>query len=177
MDSTYKTNRMGYELFGVIANFNGCGFPIAYMFLGVNDARVPEYERAPSRMDMIERFFRTLRRAGFAPVFMFSDKDLGQINGIENVFGANALRLCLWHIQRAVKLRLAGDKVQNVRYDAATAQNDFDFVNVSFLPPQDRAGKICPDISRRDEIVSMIRRHYDYHPDIPIDRGIHGSML
>ena len=167
---------MGYELFGVIANFNGCGFPIAYMFLGDNNARIiPEHERTPSRMDMIQRFFRTLRHAGFAPAFMFSDKDVGQINGIETVFGANALRLCLWHIQRAVKLRLAGDKVQSPRYDVASAQAVFDFVNPRFLPTRDRSGKLCPDSGLRDEIVVMIRRHYDLHPDIPVNRGIHSS--
>ena len=75
------------------------------MFLGVNDPRVPEYERTPLRMNMIKRFFRTLCHAGFAPVFMFPNKNLGQMNGIASVFEANALRLCLWHIQRPVKLR------------------------------------------------------------------------
>jgi hypothetical protein len=29
VDSTYKTNRAGFELFGIVANAQGSGYPIA----------------------------------------------------------------------------------------------------------------------------------------------------
>ena len=36
VDSTYKTNRSGHELFSVITSLNGIGFPIAYFLLKMN---------------------------------------------------------------------------------------------------------------------------------------------
>ena len=171
VDSTYKTNRMGYELFGVIANINGIGFPIAYMLLGMN-SNVQDDRRAPSRMEVIRRFFGALRNAGFRPTYMFTDKDRGQINAMERVWGRDVVRLCLWHFKRSVKMRLSGDKVQNPNYDPQAARQRFPFVSLDFLPSRDRSGKVYPDSDHRDAIGALVGRHYDMHPSIPFAGGM-----
>ena len=177
VDSTYKTNRLGYELFGIVANINGCGFPIAYMIFGVDETRVPENRRRPTRMDFIHRFFRCLHNNGLGPKFMFSDKDLGQINAIESVFGRFALRLCLWHLDHSVKLRFNESKTADPRYDAVAARRNYPFVSLNFLPSEDRSGKLCPDMVHREAILAMMREHYHMHPCIPIPGGMSQALV
>ncbi|KAI7849552.1 hypothetical protein BDC45DRAFT_609476 [Circinella umbellata] len=41
VDSTYKTNRPGHDLFPVVATVNGIGFPIAYFLLKMNPINPP----------------------------------------------------------------------------------------------------------------------------------------
>ncbi|KAG2214782.1 hypothetical protein INT45_011563 [Circinella minor] len=161
VDSTYKTNRTGHELFSIVASVNGIGFPIAYFLLRMNpinepinsndqsdptnhtiastdhtttintsNSPTPNIDNTPTtyaptaeeiqeatRSQLIAGFFTRLRSRGLNPRFMFTDKDEGQIDAISQVFGDNAVRLCLWHIMRAVKLQLAKPKLSNPQYN------------------------------------------------------------
>ncbi len=38
MDATYKTNRAGFELYGIVSNVLGAGFSIAYLLLDTSKA-------------------------------------------------------------------------------------------------------------------------------------------
>ncbi|KAI9491741.1 hypothetical protein BDB00DRAFT_930163 [Zychaea mexicana] len=144
VDSTYKTNRAGYELFGIVATVNGVGFPIAYMLLKLTPQSqlVNDGEDDTFRVGVIAEFFKCLKQAGLQPKFMFTDKDWGQICAILEAVWTNGrvLRLCLWHLVHSVKKRLA---------DPETAR------------PQN-----IPDEAR-----DMMRKHYNWHPLIALEGG------
>ena len=55
VDSTFKANQLGYELFGVIATVNGVGFPIAYLLLNINSAMAS----TDTRTSLITCFIRS----------------------------------------------------------------------------------------------------------------------
>ncbi|SAM02860.1 hypothetical protein [Absidia glauca] len=67
VDSTFKTNRLSCELFGVIANINGAGFPVAYFLfkhsrslLGTKRGRLGQIyneEVAHGEFDFVDRQF------------------------------------------------------------------------------------------------------------------------
>lgn len=211
VDSTYKTNRTGHELFAVVATVNGIGFPIAYFLLKMNPINTPvtrstttttatatatttnttttttpttadvpstppavnpTNEQLSTRSDLISQFFTKLRERGLRSVrFMFTDKDEGQINAIANVFGEEAVRLCLWHLMRAVKLQLAKNKLEDPQYDVEEAMRRFTFVERSFQPTENREGRRCERADHREIIVAMMRRHYDMHSNIPVGGG------
>lgn len=85
VDSTFKTNQLGYELFGVIATVHGVGFPIAYMLLRIEPSASNITE---TRTSIITQFFEKLcDNEHLRPAFFFSDKDMGQINAIEHIWG------------------------------------------------------------------------------------------
>ena len=107
IDSTYKTNREGSELFGVIANVNGAGFPVAYLL--VDTRLAPDHAITPKTI-ILESFMRSLSSMGMSPAFMHSDKDAAQMEAITRVWGNNCLRLCTWHMRRAVDRKLQSNK-------------------------------------------------------------------
>ena len=99
VDSTYKTNSDKMEVFIVLRTVLGTGFPLAYYFLsGAKELQDKQ------RKDSILDFFRALKRSvpQVQPLFFFSDKDSGQIDAIENVYGIK-VSLCLWHMKRSIK--------------------------------------------------------------------------
>ena len=215
VDSTYKTNRTGHELFSIVASVNGIGFPIAYFLLRMNpinepinsndqsdptnhtiastdhtttintsNSPTPNIDNTPTtyaptaeeiqeatRSQLIAGFFTRLRSRGLNPRFMFTDKDEGQIDAISQVFSGNAVRLCLWHLMRAVKLQLAKPKLSNPQYNINEAVNRFPFVSRQFQPTADRNGRRCENAGHREAIVVMMRKHYHMHSNILIEGG------
>jgi len=92
MDATYKTNQLGYDLYGVLASVRGTGFPIAYMLVknevGVKDAQ----------FEIVKKFLQELKERGLQPKFFFTDKDWSQIKAIEHIWPEDCwVRLCAWH--------------------------------------------------------------------------------
>ena len=80
MDATYKTNQLGYDLYGVLGSVRGAGFPVAYMLvknqLSVKDAQ----------FQAVHKFLRELKERGLRPKFFHSDKDWSQINAIRSLW-------------------------------------------------------------------------------------------
>ena len=125
------------------------------------------------RSQLIARFFGKLREKGLNPRFMFTDKDEGQINAINEVFGGDAVRLCLCHLMRAVKIQLAKPKLANPQYNINEAVNRFSFISRQFQPTGDRTGRRCESVAHRESIVVMMRKHYHMHTNIPIEGGMY----
>ena len=100
MDATYKTNQLGYDLYGVLASVRGADFPIAYMLMknqrGVKGAQT----------NAVTKFLRELKNRGLSPQFFHTDKDWSQIDAIESLWPREecALVLCAWHRRRAVRM-------------------------------------------------------------------------
>ncbi|SAM02978.1 hypothetical protein [Absidia glauca] len=134
VDSTYKTNRAGFELFGVVANVYGSGYPIAYLIVKVDTSATPsrlnnDVVQDTPRVAALKTFFQVMKDQGFNPTFMFTDKDQAEINAIEAIWPLEAssiIRLCLWHLKRAVKLKLSKAKTAILPiYDPNHAHDEY----------------------------------------------------
>jgi hypothetical protein len=172
VDSTFKTNRVGFELFGVIANVYGSGYPIAYLIMKV-DTTVPN-DQESQRIAVLKLFFQTMKNQGLNPTFMFCDKDRSEINAIEATWHNNdnpILRLCLWHLKRAVKFKLQSQKPHILPvYDAQAAHSEFPFVDTNFLPVDDdarRRRQLLTTKNQREYILEKMGSHYNKHHLIP----------
>jgi hypothetical protein len=168
VDSTYKTNRAGFELFGIVANVQGSGYPIAYMIMNV-DSRTNRANQDTHRVAVLKLFFRAMKDRGLNPTFMFCDKDMAEINAIEATWNPSVIRLCLWHLKRAVKTKLGQPKSDPV-YNPFQAQYEFPFVHTDFAPIVNapiRETGLLTTIEQREHILELIGSHYNRHALIP----------
>ncbi|KAG2211008.1 hypothetical protein INT45_003015 [Circinella minor] len=205
VDSIYKTNHTGHELFSILASVNRIRFLIAHFLLRINpinepinsndqsnpmnhtiastdhtttintsNSPAPNIDNTPTpyapttekireaiQLQLTARFFTRLHSQGLNPRFMFTDKDEDQISAISQVFSDNAVRLCLWHLMRTVKLQLAKPKLSNPQYNINEAINRFPFVSRQFQPAaEDRNGRRYENTGHREAIVVMMQKHY-----------------
>ena len=76
------------------------------------------------------------------------------------------MRLCVWHLDRAVKEKLKQPKRSVSSYDGDAANTQFSFVDPLWVPRRHATGVIC-SAEQRDEIANLMKKHYDWHPMIP----------
>lgn len=86
IDSTYKTNRVGVELFGAIANIDGVGYPLGYLLFG-KTAGISEEAEENAKAITLRDWFAKMKELGFNPKFFFSDKDSATMQAIRVIFG------------------------------------------------------------------------------------------
>ena len=121
---------MNLELYSVIAEMNGMGFPLAYLLLTTTSAITPG-----ARTAMITRFLIELHNKGVKPTFTLTDKDSAHINAVRAVWPNSHIQLCFWHLKRAVKKHLASSKEpKKIRYRAREANTQFPFIDLTFFP-------------------------------------------
>lgn len=155
-------------MFGIVANVNGVAFPIAYFLYTKLEQNAPNGTKTKA----LKRFFVKLRDHGFVPTFMFSDKDKAQMRAIETVWGRNPirLRLCLWHLKRAIDKKLSEPISRNIpSYDVIMASTLFpDFPDISTWTPGigGRGGRRQPSCPAQDRetILNMVTKHFHMHP-------------
>ncbi|KAI0643577.1 hypothetical protein C8Q79DRAFT_1012162 [Trametes meyenii] len=77
MDSTWNTNSGNFELFAVVADTNGAGIPLAFLFLQTTKEAASGAKRA-----VLEWFLGCLKILGVEPEFTLSDKDWSEIKAM-----------------------------------------------------------------------------------------------
>jgi len=117
------------ELFGGMADMFGEGLPLSYMFV-VTDADAPPHTKETVLVNWME----ALKTRGITPEFTLSDKDQSEINALSRVWPTAKHQLCLWHILRALKRRLANNREPPAFYRSADAAQMFPFISPAFLP-------------------------------------------
>ena len=117
------------ELFGGMADMLGEGLPLSYLFV-VTEADAPPHTKETILVNWME----SLKLRGINPEFTLSDKDPSEINALGRVWSKAKHQLCLWHILRAVKHRLANNREAPAFYQSADAKQMFPFVDPAFLP-------------------------------------------
>ncbi|KAI9059933.1 hypothetical protein FKP32DRAFT_1760738 [Trametes sanguinea] len=138
MDSTWNTNGGNFELFAAVADANGSGIPLAFMFIKTSDAA------SGAKQTMLERFLGSLKALGVKPEFTLSDKDWSEINAMDAVWPEAKHQLCFWHALRALKQRLCKSKDSPAPYDAAEAKRHFAFIDPEFVPMAQQTKPIPP---------------------------------
>jgi hypothetical protein len=80
------------------------------------------------------------------------------------------IQLCQWHVDRAVKRKLASQKQnQRSKYQVDEAVTEFDFIDPTFIPKEHLEVKfvMCPP-TLRDTVIDLLRKHFNMHPKIPV---------
>lgn len=124
-----NTNGQNYELFAAVAEANGVGLPLAYLFIQTTEAAAEGSKQA-----IIEQFLRRLKEKGVNPEFTLTDKDWSEINAMNAVYPCAKHQLCFWHALRALKKRLASRNQRPGAYNPSEAAEEFSFIKTDFVP-------------------------------------------
>ena len=105
-------------LSAVLAELDGTGVPLCYLFHGSNGSDTTLSPAIPGSSTLIlEQFLRPLKVAGFNPSFFGCDKDRAEISAIQRVWPNVRVQICFWHAKRAVRMKLQSSvRTSNLKY-------------------------------------------------------------
>ena len=128
------------ELFAGLADMYGEGLPLSYLFV-VTNAEAPPYTKEKVLVNWME----ALKAHGITPEFTLSDKEPSAISALHQVWPTAKHQLCLWHVLRALKRRLANNREPPTFYGATDAAHIFPFIDSAFLPLRQMSehDKVC----------------------------------
>ncbi|KAI0998942.1 hypothetical protein K3495_g9257 [Podosphaera aphanis] len=110
IDATYGTNSSGMSLSAVLAELDGTGVPLCYLFVGtasISDQKLSSADAKGATTCILKQFLQPLKDAGYSPKFFGCDKDNSEISAIRNVWLDATAQLCYWHAKRAIKKKLS----------------------------------------------------------------------
>ena len=185
------------ELFGVLAEVDGAGIPLAYLFMETVQA---ENGSTTAKHDAIAnvlaQFLGVLRTTGYRPEFFGCDKDRNEISAIRRTFLEAKLQLCYWHAIQSVTRKLNANahisinsayhpgeaalvvpgleicwgSVPASRPDGRHKRGDCQ-CSVRTDPLSDNGGPEAFTESEKDTLLDMFTRHFNSHPLIPDVNG------
>src|SRR5688572_30587014 len=132
-----------------------------------------------ARKDILKLFFQSLQNYGISNLSYFiTDKDFAQITAAQYVWPNVKIQICLWHIKKALKRRLADNTLpKTITYSSYTAHETFDFINIEFYPSTSNIQRhnftFCPK-NLHQKIIDLLEKHLHWHPLIP---NINGQFL
>ncbi|CAK5263435.1 unnamed protein product [Mycena citricolor] len=130
LDSTFKTNKAGYECFALLGEVYGSGLPLGFLLIRSNDPSPGEKEK------YIRSLIRDITsKWKITPIQSLSDKDITEINTfLAELPDDIKHQLCFWHGIRAVRGRLSVIGRPPAFYHAEEAFQEFDFIDRDFVP-------------------------------------------
>ena len=131
--NTDNTNSRNLELYSIMAEHDGSGFPLSYCLLTTATA-VDQHKRR----DSLAAWACCLKKKyQINPTFAHVDKDMGEIGCLKGVWDCK-ISVCKWHFRKATKTRLAKAKLATTPYSAESAKALFRFISLDFVPPNTR---------------------------------------
>ncbi|KAK9260103.1 hypothetical protein V1519DRAFT_468846 [Lipomyces tetrasporus] len=119
VDSTFNTNKHGYELYCVLTEYDFVSLPLSYLLLDTRGIR--EEGKRGSRLIA---WFTALRDAGLKPNVVHTDKDFAEVTAASLVNNpAYKHHLCLWHSLRAIDQHITGRKKNTGAHSVENAKN------------------------------------------------------
>ncbi|KIY68664.1 hypothetical protein CYLTODRAFT_252877 [Cylindrobasidium torrendii FP15055 ss-10] len=128
MDSTWKTNALGYELYSIVAEMNGQAVPLAFMFV-----TLLESAQEGTKGALLRQFIQAITHHCPNIMFTLSDKDILEIDGFRIEIPNAKHQLCYWHGIKYIEKRL-GENRPPAAYDPRIAHAVFDFVDPTWAP-------------------------------------------
>ncbi|ODQ68719.1 hypothetical protein LIPSTDRAFT_7498 [Lipomyces starkeyi NRRL Y-11557] len=130
IDSIFRTNKHGYELYCVLTEYDLVSLPLSYLLLDTRG--IQEEGKRGSRL---AAWLTALRREGLRLHVVHTDKDFAEVTAASIAFKRDNSdynhHLCLWHSLRAIDQYLTG-KVKDKGSDTiASARNS---LQMSALP-------------------------------------------
>ena len=126
------------------------------------------------------KIFQLLREYGINNLsFFLRDKDFSQITAAKSIWPNIKVQICLWHIKKALKKRLADNTLpKTITYSSYIAHETFNFIEIEFHPPlpsilnnqQKRNFTFCPK-DLRQQVIDLLVKHLHLHPLIPNING------
>ncbi|KAJ7678817.1 hypothetical protein B0H17DRAFT_840825, partial [Mycena rosella] len=129
MDSTWKTNAAGYELYGFVGEANGQAIPFTFLFTTNTHGTAPEGAKTRMLGDMLK--FLNQRCPNL--MFTLSDKEPAEITASRTEIAHAKHQLCYWHGIRYVGERLSENKPP-AAYDPRQAHVVFTFIDPTWAP-------------------------------------------
>jgi hypothetical protein len=116
---------------------DNAGFPFSYCLLSTATA-IDQGKRTKS----LSAWARRVRdQYGIEAEFIHVDKDMAEIGTLKDVWKKAKISLCWWHLRRAVRTRLAKNKLSTTPYDMKRACAEFNFIDPEFVPPRTRVDR------------------------------------
>lgn len=133
---TDNTNSSNLELYSILGEYDNAGFPLTYCLLSTAEAL-----EIGKRKKALNAWASVLRdKYGIIPIFADTDKDMAEIGMLRDVWILIKIQLCWWHLRKAVRERLAKNKLSTTPYNAKHARAEFGFIDITFTP----AGRADP---------------------------------
>lgn len=184
-------------LSAVLAELDGTGVPLCYLFYGNNGSDKVSSSNVPgSTTSILEQFLRPLKDAGFNPSFFGCDKDKAEIIAIQRVWPSTKVQLCFWHAKRAIRMKLRSSEKSSTQrqYLPQNAQALVPTLEICWgslpthRPNGDHRYGRCHCASstlefeengrletaseaERDTVLQIFSRHYNMHSMIPDKNG------
>ncbi|KAJ6543513.1 hypothetical protein B0H10DRAFT_1854054, partial [Mycena sp. CBHHK59/15] len=129
VDTTYNTNSKHLELYSIMGEQDGAGFPLSYLLLSTASS-IDQGKRTQA----LTAWAKCVHDAySIIAKFVHVDKDMAEIGMLKGVWSAK-ISLCWWHLCRAVRTHLANKKLSITPYDPDHAHADFSFIDIVFDP-------------------------------------------
>ncbi|KAK0558517.1 hypothetical protein OC844_005089 [Tilletia horrida] len=199
LDATYGTNSSSHDLFAVLAELDGTGAPLLYLFM---DTKEMLGDRR--RIEILADVMAVLKGMGIDPQFVGCDKDSAEIAAIGQVWPGAKIQLCYWHVRRALRQRFSLTKASGTNtydpWDAAKTVAGLELdvcwgvkekrrhdLRVCSCPSRraptaknpealnrtwDNPGRLEMEKEDNEALVNFICRHYNMHPCFPSPSGV-----
>jgi hypothetical protein len=125
-----NTNESKLELYSIIAEVDNAGYPLGYCFLSTASSITPS-KRACALVSFLDLVKKTYQ---IEPQFTHVDKDFAEIKALSTVWPSASIRICWWHLKRAISERLVKASLRTTRYDPLKAREEFSFIDINFIP-------------------------------------------
>ncbi|KAE8257455.1 hypothetical protein A4X13_0g2356 [Tilletia indica] len=187
LDATYGTNNSGHDLFGVLAELDGTGVPLMYLFMDTKDMLGDG-----RKIEILTASLAILNGMGIDPTFVGCDKDTAEIAAIKAVWPRAKVQLCYWHVRRALRSKLASGKKTGTNtyqpFDAAATvpdlevcwgvpskrRHDLQWCTCACRPDTqwDEPGRLEVPKEQSEDLINFLSRHFNIHPLFPTVSGV-----
>jgi hypothetical protein len=158
-----NTNSKHLELYSIMGEFDNAGFPLSYCLLSTATA-IDQGKRTKA----LATWAQCVRnKYSLNLVFIHTDKDMAEIGCSKMVWDAK-INLCWWHLQRAVRARLAKGKLSTSLYNIDRTMKEFGFIDADFIPPGTRVDiENCEGGSPDNELLPLVNAETSSAPTNP----------
>ncbi|KAK9238968.1 hypothetical protein V1525DRAFT_68886 [Lipomyces kononenkoae] len=176
VDSTFNTNKHGYELYCVLTEYDLVSLPLSYLLLDTRGIR-----EEGKRGVRLTAWFTALRDAGLDPKVVHTDKDFAEVTAASLAFKRNIPaykhHLCLWHSLRAIDQHITGKTNSNGAHSVENAWNSIRkgalLEYLHFLSDEsewilsNESGKKLCTREQAAKLRAMVKRHLLRHQLLP----------
>ncbi|KAG6824369.1 hypothetical protein H0H92_007079 [Tricholoma furcatifolium] len=125
-----NTNKSNYEVYALLGEFYGSGFPLGYLLIQSHEGA-----QKGGKERFITHFLNHFKVTwDIRPIVTLTDKDIAEINAFRTVYPDAKHQLCFWHCLRAIKTRLSILRRRPKQYNVLEANKEFSWIKVSFVP-------------------------------------------
>ncbi|CAG8486447.1 24256_t:CDS:2, partial [Gigaspora margarita] len=165
IDATYSTNNLSWELYAIMGIIDSTGFPLSYLLISAgknrNITRILTCWMQALKKQYLNNFSLIL-----------SDKDFSEINSVQAVWSEACVQLCMWHVRRAIKQRLASNKISvYYSYNPRIAYEECSLIDPDWgFVDNSNSAIFCP-LNLHKTIIEFIKDHSSRHILLPKSDG------